>query len=190
MSAHYKVHNLLVHFFFLVAIALSVTAAPVAMPAPQAPSSTTAPPAVATHAATRKPTLPIVYFSIDKETGEYVNDVFLGPIVEGRQFGLVYDPARAKCDHVFDSNGVDSWTVNVGFISTTGEIVPFFTQAGYVDSFNSTVSPTVPIPAMPSAGTVQIWFYCTNSAGQIIYDSNFGKNWVVEVETWPWGTQA
>ncbi|KAJ3086065.1 hypothetical protein HK102_013548 [Quaeritorhiza haematococci] len=128
--------------------------------------------------------VPVVNFQISTKDGKtYTTNVVDGPVRAKEAFVVTYTPARGKCPHHV-KNGIDSWTVHVGFTTPTGQSFAQYAAVAYVDSkTNQTVAPAVTIPAwvMSAPGTAYFWFDCTNEAGQIEYDSNFGYNWPVEV---------
>ncbi|KAJ3087278.1 hypothetical protein HK102_011445 [Quaeritorhiza haematococci] len=131
----------------------------------------------------RLPPVPIVYFKVGKERGQtqYATEIFNGPVQVNHKFAIMYDAARAKCEHYFE-NGVDSWTAHVGFTTTTGQTFAQYAAVAYIDSItNNTITPTVSIPPMAKPGKAYFWFDCTNAIGQIEYDSNMGSNWEVEI---------
>ncbi|KAJ3087279.1 hypothetical protein HK102_011446 [Quaeritorhiza haematococci] len=129
-----------------------------------------------------KTPLPVVNFRIStKDDRAYTTSIVNGPVRAKEPFLVTYDAARAKCRHHVEG-GVDSWTAHVGYITTSGQLFAQYAAVAYIDSkTNQTVTPTVSIPAMSTPGTAYFWFDCTNGAGQIEFDSNFGYNWPVEV---------
>ncbi|KAJ3085905.1 hypothetical protein HK102_013697 [Quaeritorhiza haematococci] len=170
-------------------MASAITAAPLPRPraAPQEPSSSTSS-ADVDASSRRQPPLSIVHFTVDpKDQGHFTTQIYSSgrpseSVRAGEQFGVVYNAARAKCEHVFDNKGVDTWTVYVGFQSTTGQTHQKWAEVAYVDPLsNSTVTPTVTIPPMSTPGKAKFWFVCTNLADEAVYDSNFGDNWTVDV---------
>ncbi|KAJ3087280.1 hypothetical protein HK102_011447 [Quaeritorhiza haematococci] len=130
----------------------------------------------------RLPPAPVAYFTTDQsDKNTYKTDVYYGPVRTKSRLLVSYDVARAKCEHVFDDTGVDTWSVHLGYQSTTGQVFPKYRTMGYIDRDNQTVRNLAVIPPMEQPGKAYFWFYCTNGAGQVEFDSNFGANWEVEV---------
>ncbi|KAJ3301730.1 hypothetical protein HDV03_000465 [Kappamyces sp. JEL0829] len=98
------------------------------------------------------------------------------PLIEGDQVTVVYDMARAKCDHAY-VYGTDTQTVtgfravNRNFNSTATDIISQAPSVGAPLVYHTPTFTAV-------AGVYDFWFLCSSEANSV-YDSNQGANWVV-----------
>ncbi|KAJ3086066.1 hypothetical protein HK102_013549 [Quaeritorhiza haematococci] len=132
----------------------------------------------------RLPPAPEVFFTVDPSDHKtYKTEIEYGPVRTKYRFIVKYDLERAaaKCEHLYNKYGRDTWAVHFGYQSPTGEVIENAGTVAYADANNRIVSTAVPVPPTETPGKAYIWFYCTNSGGQVIYDSNFGKNWELDV---------
>ncbi|KAJ3090153.1 hypothetical protein HK102_004532 [Quaeritorhiza haematococci] len=123
-----------------------------------------------------------IYFTVNSGSneGNFGSTITNGPLHANTNFTVTYNPARGKCEHLF-VRGFDTWSVFMGYKSSDGTAYHTFAKVAYVDpSFRGLRTPVVTIPAMP-AGKAEFWFYCEDSEAHVVYDSNWGKNWVFEI---------
>ncbi|KAJ3309637.1 hypothetical protein HDV04_005887 [Boothiomyces sp. JEL0838] len=100
-----------------------------------------------------------------------------GKLVAGTDAIVKYDLYRAKCDHAHE-DGFDTWGVYLNY--------------AFNDDFSNTV--TTAIARSPTGtleyytpsislkrGKLAIWVFCSSEM-DTTYDSNYGKNWIFNVE--------
>ncbi|KAJ3070838.1 hypothetical protein HK102_006572 [Quaeritorhiza haematococci] len=104
----------------------------------------------------RHPVFPIIHFTVDPvDIMKLKSEIFYGPLKAERALMITYDPARAKC-----GAGSDTWSVALGYKSTTNEIHNIFAEVAFAESGKKdAVSVPAVIPPMP-AGKFEVWFRC------------------------------
>ncbi|KAJ3192905.1 hypothetical protein HK101_005773 [Irineochytrium annulatum] len=128
-------------------------------------TTTTAASTTAAFTATSTPTaLPTVVFTLGPDSKSYITRT-TGTPSASHPLLITYDMRRATCtgDRVITMGAIDSTGAADGAVGTlvqTGGTATMTVQAGAWHK-----------------GNVQVWFTC--SGGNTVYDSNFGKNWVL-----------
>jgi hypothetical protein len=98
-----------------------------------------------------------------------------GALTAGGAVTVTYDPARLTgCRGA--SNGHEAWTITA-FYKVNGGPIASFEVAGYVPPQGM----GSPVIALPSAGTIELWFQNTSLFGCSAWDSSFGHNYVFGV---------
>jgi len=98
-----------------------------------------------------------------------------GPLEQGRRLNLVYATERADCRA--QSRGSPAWTVTALYRWNDGEV-----SSTYAAGHNP--DPTAG-PAgidLDRSGKLELWFQNTSVSGCNAWDSNFGRNYVFEVQ--------
>ncbi|KAJ3070839.1 hypothetical protein HK102_006573 [Quaeritorhiza haematococci] len=112
----------------------------------------------------RHPVFPVINFTVDPaDITKLKSEIFYGPLKAGKALMITYDPARAKC-----GAGSDTWSVSLGYKSTTNEIHSTFAEVAFAESGKKeAVSVPAVIPPMP-AGKFEVWFRCGRNPASVL----------------------
>jgi len=119
-------------------------------------------------------TMPAITFSAD------FTQTVSGPLFAGQALTIAYDPARmvAQCGGSATSGGGSggfAWQIT-GYYSIGSATPTSFpvTITGAWATGDALITPA-------TAGTLEVWFGCGNTSGNTGWDSNYGKNYDLQV---------